>query len=109
MDDLTKEEKKLELRRIEHSNRRRQEKIENYGKMSPELRRELNARKGRLRKFTEWLKHISEPEKPIETPKLLSDAEILKRNLLLKLLKEDNPEPEMGINLWEDKPKKETE
>jgi hypothetical protein len=106
MDDLTKEEREYNLRRIAEQDRKRKEKIENFESISPELAKKLNERKSRAKRFSEWLKYIGE-SKPIEPEATkLSDAEILKRNALTKLLKEDNPEPELGVNLWEDKKKK---
>ena len=53
IDRLERKEREFNLRRIREQDEKRQRKIENYGKMTPEKSKELNDRKGRLKKWKE--------------------------------------------------------
>jgi hypothetical protein len=77
MDDLTPEQRKRELDRITYQERKRQYKIENFEKLSPEKAKFLKERKSRLVKFNEWRKHIGE-DKPIEPLKVDSKTKHLR-------------------------------
>ncbi len=102
IDEMERKEREYNLNRIAEQERKRREKIENYndGKMNPELAKQLNQRKSRLRRFKDWMhKAQNTPETP--KPEPTSDAVILKRNAVQHSLKEDNPPEPTGINLWE--------